>query len=365
MSTPTCNDATAAIGLAKAGIAVLKTGRDGRSTATVVTLSQDSRQLEWGQRKSPISSSKKASMNIKEITKLQFMPAAPPTKRPALVIFVEDESSAATASTPRAGTKKGLKILPALVISATKDGEEVFKMLYEALLAVTPKQEPAQTPRAKEPILPMEEELAAAADTRCLQHGLQMSDTMVYKAMRAHCPVVNDATSFAAARRYLRSLGGAPVVQAELQAMRYVADGHLTTNMKPFNVFARFAAGVSEQRGMTEETARLGPENARRFIMARNLEQHDAQWNSSEREWVGKAAFGQRHRYLVLRDLEWHWCVRSTFRSASTASSHTAPIAPAHGSSGSIFLYLVWRTSRNRRLRSICSRPWNLPRVHM
>ena len=169
-------DATAAIELAKAGIVVLKTGRDGRSKATIVTLSQDCRQLEWGQRKSSILSSKKASLGIKvkqatdrmllleEIMKLQFIPAAPPTKRPALVILVEDESSAATARTTRAVTKKGIKIHPALVISAAKDGEEPFKMLYEALLAVTPKQELAQTPRAEEPILPTEEELAAVAE---------------------------------------------------------------------------------------------------------------------------------------------------------------------------------------------------------
>jgi len=169
-------DATAAIDLSQAGIAVMKTGRDGRTKETVVTLSEDCRQVEWGQRKSPISPSRKAALRIKvkqaadrmlllqEVIKIQWIPESPSTKRAAMVILVEDESSAATARTPRKVTKKGLKIHPALVISATKDGGEAFKKLYEALLALTPKNELAETPRGEEPILPTEEELAAAAE---------------------------------------------------------------------------------------------------------------------------------------------------------------------------------------------------------
>jgi hypothetical protein len=56
---------------------------------------------------------------------------------------------------------------------------------------------------------------------------------------------------------------------------------------------------------MEAETAKLGPEASKRFMIACNLPENDEHWASAEPEWVGKASMSERHRFMLVRDLSW------------------------------------------------------------
>ena len=116
-----------------------------------------------------------------------------------------------------------------------------------------------------------------------------------------HCSVADE---YAAIRTRLRQVGGAPALRGELEALGFVSEGKLTTGTKPFNVFARVAAGVMLQSGMQAETASLGAASER-FLIACNRPENDENWESAAPEWVGKASMGQRHRFMLVRDLSW------------------------------------------------------------
>ena len=96
----------------------------------------------------------------------------------------------------------------------------------------------------------------------------------------------------------------AAVLRAELEGLGFVVDGKLTTGTSPFNVFARVASGALVQPGMEAETANLGA-SRQRFIVACNRPENDEHWSSNDPEWVGKASMGQRHRFMLVRDLSW------------------------------------------------------------
>ena len=72
----------------------------------------------------------------------------------------------------------------------------------------------------------------------------------VLEAILSSFPKLCDAHAFAAARALIRQLGGARALLAELEALGFVSEGQLTTGTKPFNVFARVAAGVMSQPGL-------------------------------------------------------------------------------------------------------------------
>jgi len=122
-------------------------------------------------------------------------------------------------------------------------------------------------------------------------------------------PVSNDAAGFREARRLLKEeLGGTNHLREELVCSGFVDDasGQLTTGMRPFNIFARVAAGEMVQPGMADEQQFLG-EFAKDFVVCSNLPANDAHWDSQESEWVGKASMSRRHRFLTTKNLKWHW----------------------------------------------------------
>ena len=83
-------------------------------------------------------------------------------------------------------------------------------------------------------------------------------------------------------------------------------EGKLTTGTKPFNLFARIAAGAMAQPEMAEANAALG-EAAARYVVCCNRKENDEHWQSDAAQWVGKASMAQRHRFLTTRDLRWRW----------------------------------------------------------
>ena len=121
---------------------------------------------------------------------------------------------------------------------------------------------------------------------------------------------VATAAQFRAARAALRA-AGVDELRAELEAGGVVdADGRLATEAKggaPFNPFARLVAGLIRQQAMDGANAALDAPAAERFLLACNPPEQDAQWASASPPWLGKASMGARHRFLLLRDLDWSW----------------------------------------------------------
>jgi len=122
-------------------------------------------------------------------------------------------------------------------------------------------------------------------------------------------PVLIDAAAFREARRLmLQELGGVAALKRELVRSGFVEaeTNLLTTGVKPFNVFARVAAGVMKQPGMEKENEALGDFQSR-FIVARNLPENDAHWDSKDPEWVGKSSMALRHRFITTKSLHLQW----------------------------------------------------------
>ena len=135
-------------------------------------------------------------------------------------------------------------------------------------------------------------------------------EATIKNALHDAFPLARDASSFAAMRSRLCEMGGAQAMCSELEGLGFVAHGKLTTGTKPFNVFARVMSGALVQPGMHEETAALGSE---RFMIACNRPENDEHWDSSDEEWVGKASMGERHRFMLVRDLSWSYFNVLTF----------------------------------------------------
>jgi len=133
--------------------------------------------------------------------------------------------------------------------------------------------------------------------------------TSLKEELVGRVPVLQDAASFREARRLLREeLGGPLRIRDELLRVGLVDEqtDMLTTNMKPFNLFALVAAGKMAQPNMEAEQEALG-EYKDRFCVCRNRPENDDHWDSEAVEWVGKASMSCRHRFLTTRDLNWQW----------------------------------------------------------
>lgn len=120
-------------------------------------------------------------------------------------------------------------------------------------------------------------------------------------------PVLCDSGSFREVRRIFREdCGGCKALKPELTHAGFIdaSTGLLTTGTKPFNLFARIAAGEMEQPGMAAEQAAL-QDFSSSVCICRNKPENDAHWDSEAAEWVGKASMSARHRFLTTKDLRW------------------------------------------------------------
>lgn len=86
----------------------------------------------------------------------------------------------------------------------------------------------------------------------------------------------------------------------------------LSTFEKPFNIFARVAAGVMIQPDMEKEQLALG-KFADKFVICKNRPENDEHWDSEDPEWVGQASMSLRHRFLTTKNLHWSWFNALTF----------------------------------------------------
>ncbi|CAJ1455591.1 unnamed protein product [Effrenium voratum] len=159
-------------------------------------------------------------------------------------------------------------------------------------------------------------QLLQVLDTAAFERGVSLKDmaggfrgaggaTSLKEELVERVPVLRDAGAFREARRIFREeYGGLKALKAELAFAGFVDSERLTTTTKPFNLFARIAAGEMQQPGMEQEQAALKDFGAA-FCVCKNKPENDAQWDSEDPEWVGKASMSARHRFLTTRDLRW------------------------------------------------------------
>ena len=60
------------------------------------------------------------------------------------------------------------------------------------------------------------------------------------------------------------------------------------------------------QPEMAASNELLGEAGAR-WLVACNRKENDEHYQSRAPEWVGRASMSARHRFLTVRDLDWHW----------------------------------------------------------
>jgi len=128
---------------------------------------------------------------------------------------------------------------------------------------------------------------------------------ILFKTRVAACfPRVNTADTFAAVRIFAKQHGGTERIRLELIAAGFVEGNALTTGLKPFNFIARLVTGKMQQtEHMIHENEAYNADN--RFLIAANRPDSDEHWDDSSPEWVGRASMSKRHRFLLLKDLEW------------------------------------------------------------
>lgn len=178
--------------------------------------------------------------------------------------------------------------------------DHVIKVLQEEAVS-GPRLSPAATPRPK----------VREGEDRRRSFFFAGTDgaTSVKAEITGRIPVIREAGAFREARRILRDeLGGAPTLREELTRAGWVdrVGNRLTTGTKPFNIFARVAAGEMKQPGMEEEQILLG-DFRDKFVVCSNRPEADEHWDSEDPEWVGKASMSRRHRFITTKDLDWQW----------------------------------------------------------
>mmetsp|Transcript_110424 Transcript_110424/g.352050 ORF Transcript_110424/g.352050 Transcript_110424/m.352050 type:complete len:721 (-) Transcript_110424:20-2182(-) len=132
--------------------------------------------------------------------------------------------------------------------------------------------------------------------------------TSLKSELASRLPRINDAPTFAEARRLLTQLGGSAALQSEL-AFAGVVDpvtDELTVDKIPFNVFAQFASGKMKQPSLAAAQEALG-EYKDKFLICANLPENDLHWDSDDPKWISKASMAMRHRFLTTKNLHWQW----------------------------------------------------------
>lgn len=119
-------------------------------------------------------------------------------------------------------------------------------------------------------------------------------------------PYLNTAEHFASCRKAIREYGLYRLM-GQLQELGFVDyQERLTTTTKPFNVFARIAAGELKQENMVADQHFIG-KHQDRFLVACNRPECDENWESADPAWLGKASMAKHHKFLTTKDLHWKW----------------------------------------------------------
>jgi len=128
-----------------------------------------------------------------------------------------------------------------------------------------------------------------------------MVSALIKDQIKTAYPECNTAAQYMEIRKEVRSKGGLGALRTELEKEGYVHDRKLTPAK---NIFAKVMMGQVTQEGMDKETANLGAAS-KLFMIASNRPEFDKQWASKDPALVGKVSMGERHRFMLLRDLSW------------------------------------------------------------
>lgn len=85
----------------------------------------------------------------------------------------------------------------------------------------------------------------------------------------------------------------------EMEKLGIINTGKITSELKPFNPFARIIAGKMENP--CKDTII----NSDEFILFRNRPENDEHWHDSSPEWIGKASMSENHKFLSILDDNW------------------------------------------------------------
>jgi len=133
--------------------------------------------------------------------------------------------------------------------------------------------------------------------------------TSLKDELAARVPVLRDASRFREVRRVLlQELGGIASLHEELRRFNFIEHDthHLSTGTAPMNLFARIVAGKIKQPLVESEQEWLGAWKERYQICC-NMPDNDANWDSDDPDWVGRASMSMRHRFITTKNLHWQW----------------------------------------------------------
>jgi hypothetical protein len=135
-------------------------------------------------------------------------------------------------------------------------------------------------------------------------------------------PAIVDSEAYMACRAELQ-LYGVDRLRAELGGF-VDEQGQLTVGTKPFNIFARVAAGVQQmepdvESAFTRRQPWLGPfkdefcvmvnkeKRAAATAVSTYKEEHGRMNEDEKEETKGKAGMSLRHEFLLIKDWHWEW----------------------------------------------------------
>jgi hypothetical protein len=88
----------------------------------------------------------------------------------------------------------------------------------------------------------------------------------------------------------------------EMEEAGVFRDGHIASEDKPFNPFARIIAGKMENPCKEH----LREEDEKEFILFQNLPKNDEHWNDGSIQWMGTASMSKNHKFIAPRRTEWN-----------------------------------------------------------
>lgn len=84
----------------------------------------------------------------------------------------------------------------------------------------------------------------------------------------------------------------------EMQELGWFKDNIITSELHPFNPFSRIITGK------TENPCKDIIDN-KNFMILKNRDESDDNWQSNDPQWLGKASMSKNHKFLCLKSLEW------------------------------------------------------------
>jgi len=151
----------------------------------------------------------------------------------------------------------------------------------------------------------------SSSDTICAtlpRHTLDYTSDQIencHNFIKSFFPTLRHENEYSQARNIIRRHNGIETLRQWLDK-KSLLNGDLLDTRKdaPFNLFALIGSGELVQTNMEWENSLLG-RYKEKFVVARNMPNHDQNWDKPE--CAPRSSMGRHHRFLVLKDLDYHW----------------------------------------------------------